>query len=496
MSAAPSILELCLPAGGSRHSVVVGDGAPPRLLPRPTGATGPVDLALLAPTPSQAANHGWLERAARELAGALGGDGVLHALVPRRARGLVIESLRQQGLEVTGVLHHPGWERPEYFAPLVRPALRHLARHLIPLAPSRRRVADIGLALPGAAATLERLHPGVILRARPRGARPLYGWLALRTTEPGARECVVGRLKHRGARGTAVLHILADGGALARVAKLALDAGDGGARAERELGALTTVGPSARAAGVTVPTAEIARGRAGWPALVESPVAGVPAAGLLESGTLPFSAMLDRLGTWLRQWSATTATLGMLDDAWLERQLRTPARALAGELADTGDYLRCLDAAGEALRGRLIPAVAAHGDLTMSNVLVDDAGGLGIVDWEAAFPDGLPLRDLRYAAVDAEAAIDHYRDRVGAFVRCFEAGGSRAAQVAGAEARLRLAVRIDDELDALCFHACWLQHAADELPKRGPGEPRPFLEIVRRIAARGLRPAAWSRVTS
>ena len=36
----------------------------------------------------------------------------------------------------------------------------------------------------------------------------------------------------------------------------------------------------------------------------------------------------------------------------------------------------------------------------------------------------------------------------------------------------------------LCVHACWLQHAADEQAKRAPGESRPFLAIVQRLAER------------
>ncbi|HEY6608744.1 MAG TPA: phosphotransferase, partial [Candidatus Limnocylindria bacterium] len=40
------------------------------------------------------------------------------------------------------------------------------------------------------------------------------------------------------------------------------------------------------------------------------------------------------------------------------------------------------------------PAVFEHGDLSHPNLVVRDEGGLGVLDWELARPDGLPLHDL------------------------------------------------------------------------------------------------------
>ena len=43
----------------------------------------------------------------------------------------------------------------------------------------------------------------------------------------------------------------------------------------------------------------------------------------------------------------------------------------------------------------------------------------------------------------------------------------------------------------LCFHACWLRHAANEARQRHGLEGTPFLEIVRMLSARpGDFPAA------
>jgi hypothetical protein len=42
-------------------------------------------------------------------------------------------------------------------------------------------------------------------------------------------------------------------------------------------------------------------------------------------------------------------------------------------------------------------------------------------------------------------------------------------------------LRIEPDVVELCFHACWLRHAANEAA-RGD-DPRPFAEILRRVAA-------------
>jgi aminoglycoside phosphotransferase (APT) family kinase protein len=48
----------------------------------------------------------------------------------------------------------------------------------------------------------------------------------------------------------------------------------------------------------------------------------------------------------------------------------------------------------EPLATQVLPRVFAHGDLSSPNILMDDAGGIGIVDWELADPTGLPASDV------------------------------------------------------------------------------------------------------
>jgi hypothetical protein len=57
------------------------------------------------------------------------------------------------------------------------------------------------------------------------------------------------------------------------------------------------------------------------------------------------------------------------------------------------------------------------------------------------------------------------------------------------EERFKEALELDDGVADLCFHACWLRHAANE-SLRPEESARPFLEIVRAIAERRVRMGA------
>jgi aminoglycoside phosphotransferase (APT) family kinase protein len=123
-----------------------------------------------------------------------------------------------------------------------------------------------------------------------------------------------------------------------------------------------------------------------------------------------------------------------------------------------------------------MPLVAAHQDLTSANVLVRDDGAIGVVDWASASPHALPLGDLVYALVDAQAAADRYADPAASFALCFAPGGLAEEPVARAAASLGL----DEAAVELCVHACWLGHARNEAAR--PEGTRPFLRILRRLA--------------
>src|SRR5207302_1122894 len=111
---------------------------------------------------------------------------------------------------------------------------------------------------------------------------------------------------------------------------------------------------------------------------------------------------------------------------------------------------------------------------TMANVLLGRRGGIGIVDWDTVRADGLPLVDFLYAAVDAHAAADRYRDPAASFDACVA-----SPEVEAHRARLAAALGLEPAVAELCFDACWLGHAANE--SKRPEGTRPFLRIARRV---------------
>jgi hypothetical protein len=119
----------------------------------------------------------------------------------------------------------------------------------------------------------------------------------------------------------------------------------------------------------------------------------------------------------------------------------------------------------------------------MWNVLLGPGGELAIVDWESAETATLPLRDFFYMAADAVAAANGYRDRTEAARDCFVRGRGHAALVSGRRDRIARSLGVSDELAEVCFHACWAGHAANEKRAAEAGADRPFLEIVRWLAA-------------
>jgi hypothetical protein len=166
----------------------------------------------------------------------------------------------------------------------------------------------------------------------------------------------------------------------------------------------------------------------------------------------------------------------------LRDEVLAPAALLAPHLEGGEAYLDWLAGQCASLVGRPMPRVAVHRDLTLWNVLLDGHGGLGVVDWESACQAGWPLTDLFYAAVDGVAATYGYGDRPAAFQACFAPGGAQASLVARWQQRLCDTLAIGPDAAALGWHACWLQHAANELAAASGNAERPFLQIVQWLA--------------
>ena len=481
MTGPPTLLELLLPEGRSARPLGIGSEAPAWLPSRPESE--PADLVVVAPGPAEADRPQWVAEAIDRAVAAAAPQGLLYLMLPPRTRRGAMRRLRALGYgSLLPFVHHPGFARTEHLVPADRASLRRWLDSGEGASPLRRRAAAAALAAPGAERFALAILPELGIAAARTESPAIFGWLARASGTGVARARV--RAKWRGGRGGAVVTGLDRAGAPAIVAKIALGGEGAEARAGREAERVARLGPTARQAGALVPTAALAQLPGGWPVLLMSPMRGESAASLIGRKAQPPEAAIAGLAEWLVRWNEATLVAGHLDAEWIERRLIAPAAALDGELPDA--YLAWLRGRAESALGESLPAVATHGDLTMTNVLLA-GGSLAVVDWEAAEESGTPLRDLLYAGVDAMAARTGYRDRPADFERCFPAGERAAGPLATGLERLRRQAGLGEAAATLCVHACWLQHAADERSKRGPGDGRPFLAIVRALAERSAR---------
>ena len=488
-----SLLELLHPDGGAARARVLGGACPAALGPADAAPEGgPADLVVVAPAAGELREGGWLERAAEVAARDVAADGVVVALLPARLRARAGALLRQHGLQLARPLAHvPRGEGNDYLLSLAPASLRHAVGVLMPLHPARRRAALLALRLghwPGAALRLAS-DAGVAIVARRPGARPVAHWL-FGGTEDGA---LVMRAKWRGARGVAVVHGIASGATQPTVvAKLALSAGGtaAGTTASGELARLARLGGAARAAGARVPEARALTLGGGRPALVESVVPGEPLSVLLARHPRRLEPALDRVTEWLERWHRETRRVQPLDEARLDRWLLAPAAVLAPSLEDGDAYLAWLRARCARVLGRSVPLVAAHNDLTTSNLLLGAHGELGVVDWEEADAEALPLGDFFYCVTDALTATRRVGGRAVAFDRCFGHAGHYSALATRLGHRLQGAVELPAGVAELSLHACWLRHALNEEAKALPQRGRPFLAIMRALAGRREQLAA------
>jgi len=465
----PSPLELLHPDGVVGRVFVHGTGDARALAP--TGnvtSEAPADVVLLSPSPGERRDRAWVSEAAR-VASSIAQDGLL--VVPSPSRRLRVE-LAAVGLgPETRLLHLPDVPRSRYVLPLQGRAAQYALRRVVPLH-AVKRVAARALALPGAPSVGAT---SAVFR-RP-GARPLLAWLcAFGASGPPCTAIMARSWRPTGAM---VVHRFGAGAAPDAIAKV-------GGGAAREARALRAVGPAARGASADVPTLLAQRSLDGLPVVIETPVAGSPAPRLLRGAPSSAQALMRAIARWLAEWNSGTAVRRRLKPADADRHALGPAKRLSPLIGDGGAYLSRIKRMCDQCVGRVVPFVAAHNDLTAANVLLDERGGLGVVDWEMAAPECLPLGDLVYAAADFAAAVDEYRDRPAAFAACFEPSGSFADLTGELLRDAAGSLALDAEALELCVQACWLHHADNERREAGirqlPG--RPFLAILKRAAVR------------
>jgi hypothetical protein len=443
-----------------------------------------VALILLAPAPDELASRSWIERAVAEVSVRLSADGMVYVVAPAHARRRLRHHLRAVGIvRWDAFVHYPDTNPGRHLIPLdpvhITFAARHLARRR-----GRRRLAVAAARIPGILKLLAPLSPHVGLAGRRANAQPLMSWLApsLPTGSVPALPVVSG--SWRGSRGATIAHCFASGGRepllVAKIA--ATDAVE--IRLKAEADALRKLGEDAREAGARVPRVATGPPRMSRPGVqLQTALAGVTATAALASGAASLEPLLRQLAEWLRAWHGRTLRKAPDPVALLRSTLLVPAGRLTPLVDGGADYMDWLRArCAQASNGPLY-TVAAHQDLTMSNILWSRKEGPGIVDWESATPVGLPLTDFLYAALDAVMTAHGMEDRVDAWKACFQGGSESALLVNELSSALLGAVPQSPVLPRLAFHATWLHHASNELDATMPSEPRPFLEVVRRVAA-------------
>ena len=462
----PSPLELLHPDGPPRRISVCGSGAAAALAPANATQEGVADVAVLALCRAERRDRVWVSRAAG-VAALVAEDGLVVA--PRPSRGLRAELATLGFTPEIRLLHIPDVERSRYLVPLRRMATDYALRRLIPLDPLKRTAAR-ALRVPG----IDRLGPTSVVFRRP-GARPLLEWLWTVRTPRAACTAIVTRSWRP--NGATVVHRFGDRGIPDAIAKV-------GGGAGREAAALRSVGPTADGTAVAVPTLLEERILGNLPVAIQTPIPGLPASRALRGSPDRARNILRRLATWLMEWNSATVARRRFEAPDAERQLLAPARRLTPLLEGGDAYLERLTRLCDRFRGGKVPFVAAHNDLTASNVLLAEGERLGVVDWEEAEPLCLPLGDLAYAVADFAAAVDGYRDRPAAFAACFERSGSFAHLTGELLRDAAGSLGLDAQLLELSLQACWLHHADNERREASTRDlpDRPFLAILKRAA--------------
>jgi len=480
----PSLLELLHPDGIAHRSLLIGSNAPTTLLLQSRTEPGQyADLVILAPTVPECRTTGWLEEAAQSLARQLATHGVAYVVAPPRWRFRIKHLLHDHGLSVElPIIHLPDHAANRYLVPLSPAPARYAFSKLLPIPRWGSALAMIGLRLPGCERLLGNVLPSVGFVARHPGARPLFDWLFRLDCGRRRSGSAVISTSWRGKDGAVIIHrFLGCDATPSAVAKMNLTMKNSENRVG-EAKMLACLGPSARSAGARIPQPLHLGQLNDHPVLLQSVVGGLPIAPLLASRPNQLPDLMERLVVWLEHWNRSTMATTPLDRKLLDQEILAPAALLAPLLEQGGEYHDWLTGRCAAVAGATTTLVATHNDLTMWNVLLDEQRRLGVLDWEAAREGGLPLVDFFYAMTDAVAAARGYVDRQKAFEACFSPAGTYAHAVARLLKRLRDVIEIPDEVAELCFHACWLHHAANEHRVAVAGAPRPFFKIVQQLA--------------
>jgi hypothetical protein len=466
-------LDMWHPTGAPRHRLALGDYA---------GAgdcedDDPIDLAIVAPSPIEASRD-WVERTIALAARRLGDGGVLWIVVPRRWRGTAERALGHCDLTLLdAVLAFPPWPRAAHLVPLARTALRDAGPRHLGLPRATAWILGSVVSVRAVRRLLRRTAPSCALVAAREPGLPMFRWLG-DLDGASVASATVSSGPRRDARVAVAMRFVAHRRAPDLVVKVALEQA-GVERVQAERVALERLGPTAARSGADVPVPKACT--CPW-MLASDPLAGRSAAAVLTGAPRRLLPVAGAVADWLARWNAATASRTLASAEMLERLVGGPVGRLAADGTASEPYARAVAMLAARLEGRSLVVVAAHGDLTMANVMTDRPAP-GILDWESAVAIGLPLVDLWYSLADAVACAARvtHASAVEALVTGTAPAPGALAQM---PARHAAALRLTADEATLAFHVCWLGHADEEL-RRGV-ENRRFGDVVRTVAARRL----------
>ncbi|MDZ7360041.1 MAG: aminoglycoside phosphotransferase family protein [candidate division KSB1 bacterium] len=167
--------------------------------------------------------------------------------------------------------------------------------------------------------------------------------------------------------------------------------------------------------------------------------------------------------TWLLNLHLATATRSARHDDWFERLVENPLKQFKKMLplfAEEGCLVDQTLALMHPFRDSDVPLVMEHGDFSSPNILQDESGRAGVVDWELAEPQGLPAADLFFFLTYIAFAKQNARknaDYLKAFQQAFFGPQAWALPYV---ARYRERLNLAPEMLAPLFIATWGRYVA------------------------------------
>lgn len=348
----------------------------------------------------------------------------------------------------------------------------------------KRTLLETLLRFPGGQSALSYLLPQASLLAHRNGETVPAAWAYQLALFDGSGLTAI-RTTWRGMEGSLLLNLFLHGETTPRAVGKLQRRSHATSSWPTEAALLNRLGPMAQAAGARLPQVLGERQLGSRAAQFTTFVPGKRAVRMVLGHPGKAIRILEQIADWLESWNRATVGWRCVDQSDLERELLAPAKLLAPSIKGGAEYAAWLKNESNRVRGLRVPFVATHGDLTMSNILVDDGPRLGVVDWETSCEAGLPLVDFYHAAVDAAICTMAIRNESEGFSACVDGGGWLQPTFKRLEKRLTEALDVPEKWRLLCFHACWLEHAARN---------DQFLKIVQSIVARhtldGREPAS------